>query len=537
MASVARATGTKKRVKKKIEENVVDHSRTVSDRRQFNAHVPINRLPIELLVEIFHYCRNSETFLSPFANLTKVCHHWYDLVVNTPGLWAIIDLCNSACYSESLFRLWLRRTKDIPLHLEAKGELDQDQTTSFNEDIVPDIWHRISSIDVHLHSRRPNPRNARTSVTLFTGIPQVPTTFQLRSIHLASLHTTYKFPDTFKHFKFPVIQTVKLKNAVGNIPLSLLGPTVVELELGSTGIQSIDPIKLIQCLSHMSSLRVLDIWYMPFRPSLNSTLSPQTISLPRLEQLSLQPPQRDEESYIFLLSKLHLSGLSQLYLDFRNFVPSHAQFPRLIDTIVALSRNVTFKSLQILDYSRITVTLWETTIDQDTLDMDDVSNQSFNIHFYYLCPDVLLEEFMYKIDLRHVEVVHCDLYGGIWRHIIATSRALKYLSASSASSAREMLKVLLERGEIGAYQGTPTPRFILPALEVIHLADMSWGNWDKMEKGCPLRDDMVAVLKERMIAGYPLQKVIILRSMEMRNEYIDSIRETGVEVEWDGIKN
>ena len=48
---------------------------------------------------------------------------------------------------------------------------------------------------------------------------------------------------------------------------------------------------------------------------------------------------------------------------------------------------------------------------------------------------------------------------------------------------------------------------------------------------------MVAVLKERMIAGYPLQKVIILRSMEMRNEYIDSIRETGVEVEWDGIKN
>ena len=217
MASVARATGAKKRLKKKIEENVVDHSRTVSDRRQLNALAPINRLPIELLVEIFYLCRNSETFLSPFAYLTKVCHHWYNLVVNTPGLWAIIDLCNSDCYSKFLFRLWLHRTKDVPLHLEAKGELDEGQITSFNEDIVPDIWHRTSSIDVHLHSRR---NSSRTPVTLFTGIPQVPTTSQLRSIHLASRCATYEFPGTFKHIKFPVIQTVKLTNTLGNIPFS-----------------------------------------------------------------------------------------------------------------------------------------------------------------------------------------------------------------------------------------------------------------------------------------------------------------------------
>ena len=144
---------------------------------------------------------------------------------------------------------------------------------------------------------------------------------------------------------------------------------------------------------------------------------------------------------------------------------------------------------------------------------------------------------MHKIDLRHVEVARCGSYPGFWRHIVTTCRNLKYLSADGASSASVLLEILLEKEDIGAYQGTPALRFILPALEVIHLTNISWGNWDKTEKGCALRDAMVAVLKERMIAGYPLQKVIILRSMEMRNEYIDSIRETGVEVEWDGIKN
>ena len=163
---------------------------------------------------------------------------------------------------------------------------------------MPENWHRISSIDAHLHGRRNSPQ---TPVTLFTGIPQVPTTSQLRSIHLASRCATYEFPDTFKHIKFPVIQTVKLKNTLGNIPSSLLGPTVVELELGSTREQSIDSTKLIRCLSHMSSLRVLDVWFVPFRPSLNLTLLPQKIFLPRLEKLSLRPPQGDKESYTFLL--------------------------------------------------------------------------------------------------------------------------------------------------------------------------------------------------------------------------------------------
>ncbi|TDL22674.1 hypothetical protein BD410DRAFT_213162 [Rickenella mellea] len=109
-------------------------------RRKIGSSVQIanNKLPIELLVEIFLYCLPTDRF--PVASsseapilLGMICRVWRSVSLNTPQLWAKISL---SCWyplciweSESFHRfgihVWIRRSGNSPLSFEIEAHYEK----------------------------------------------------------------------------------------------------------------------------------------------------------------------------------------------------------------------------------------------------------------------------------------------------------------------------------------------------------------------------------------------------------------------------
>ncbi|TDL22672.1 hypothetical protein BD410DRAFT_788510 [Rickenella mellea] len=90
-----------------------------------------NKLPVELLVEIFLYCLSTDRFPIPSRAeapilLGRVCRAWRSVSLNTPQLWAQITLSSShpldIWKSETFHRIgireWIRRSGNSTLSFE-----------------------------------------------------------------------------------------------------------------------------------------------------------------------------------------------------------------------------------------------------------------------------------------------------------------------------------------------------------------------------------------------------------------------------------
>ena len=72
---------------------------------------PWNELPSDMLLEITSYlCDDRYTLLS----LTRVCSYWRRVLIECPLNWTHI----STKYPPKLFKLWLQRSRDVPLDAE-----------------------------------------------------------------------------------------------------------------------------------------------------------------------------------------------------------------------------------------------------------------------------------------------------------------------------------------------------------------------------------------------------------------------------------
>ncbi|KAF7326593.1 hypothetical protein MSAN_02502500 [Mycena sanguinolenta] len=104
---------------------------------------PVRRLPIELLIHIFQFCRSAEpnfrrssdSAACGIAHLAQesllrvahVCHMWHETVIGTPSLWSTVSLHASAlsgtpqqCETTvKLLEAVLRRSGSMPLNVES----------------------------------------------------------------------------------------------------------------------------------------------------------------------------------------------------------------------------------------------------------------------------------------------------------------------------------------------------------------------------------------------------------------------------------
>ncbi|EED80314.1 predicted protein [Postia placenta Mad-698-R] len=103
-----------------------------------NAKVPINRLPGELLLEIFYVHKLSSALR---IGLTHVCHHWRELALTSPLLWTAICLEDRVEFVDAC----LRRSAVAPLTIVSRCYIEDE--LALMKFIAPHIG-RIRALDL-----------------------------------------------------------------------------------------------------------------------------------------------------------------------------------------------------------------------------------------------------------------------------------------------------------------------------------------------------------------------------------------------------
>ncbi|KAG8787682.1 hypothetical protein FRC12_015359 [Ceratobasidium sp. 428] len=113
---------------------------------------PVNKLPQEILSYVFilakSYCVHDEDFGS--HDPAAVCSDWRRIAINTPNLWAHIDIGPGT--PERLTKLLLNRTKDYPIYIHAH---ELDANPSDNESSPEDeAKMAVDLLEPHIHRAR-----------------------------------------------------------------------------------------------------------------------------------------------------------------------------------------------------------------------------------------------------------------------------------------------------------------------------------------------------------------------------------------------
>lgn len=122
------------------------NSRIMQTRKRRNDFLPINRMPVEMVVEIFHNVLESDAlcpptstpYLARLKTLASVCSAWRRLVSGTPSLWAVLE---STCPLAFLPTV-IRKAKGSSLNIRcaAKGDFAEiylGDATAFLRSIIP----------------------------------------------------------------------------------------------------------------------------------------------------------------------------------------------------------------------------------------------------------------------------------------------------------------------------------------------------------------------------------------------------------------
>lgn len=108
----------------------------------------INRLPTELLIELFSTCFINDPVYLPLS-LASVCHLWRDIILTSPRLWQFISIdydghrSIASCLSQA--HIWLSRS--APLHFDVEFKLNSNSQDS----LLPIMSPFLPSMDRWRH--------------------------------------------------------------------------------------------------------------------------------------------------------------------------------------------------------------------------------------------------------------------------------------------------------------------------------------------------------------------------------------------------
>ncbi|KAK7676233.1 hypothetical protein QCA50_020813 [Cerrena zonata] len=529
-----RVTEKDEQTRREIEHDIDQHLQAVINlRRRLNTLIPINRLPPELLATIFSFCQDGHWYLNSQPNsrhiamalrwiiTAGVCHHWREVALQTPRLWARVDLDYPVFARECSLVL----AKHSPLYVTAH-RWNTEQRAMFN--VITSNTNLIHSIDLETFQFAP-PSGGLD--------PIPPATFPLRSIRISNTHSSLStFPNVFEKCEFPAIQKLELEGCIGNLPSCLLGPTLVHMKIIAF-FEFIDPAKFTHCLSQMPRLQSLHIQGLSFRKETDKgvpVLLTKKILLPSLHQLVLQPPSREEEDYVSLLKNLKMPIVTRTRFMFPYI--SVQDLSGLLHAVLETLHSFTFHSLSlcVMDGGFI-VGLFENPFHPSVLEENDL-DPPFDIWLPISSQiqRILWDGFLHFIYLHRIETIHLDIDTDDtddWRRLLLKCHHLKNLSIVG-KFAPQIVKLLHETEEIKADDGSMVSQLIVPELETIYLANMIWRSWAHEDD--ELTDNLVSVVKERKEAGFPIEKVVIKRCTNMYRSDVDMIQGAGVEAEWDG---
>lgn len=274
----------------------------MADNKNPLADFPFDKLPTELLVEIFQHARADslwdayqEEYPYPVA-LAQVCRLWRSLALSAPTLWTniyIMEYCTK--WTEELARAYLERSKTCPIFLTwfSKPEQYPNNTRGVINDLIiagAERWQRI---------------------TLISGSYSVPDTFvtamgsldfpTLQDIEISSLVGDLSPSKPTLCRNAPLLRRCRFRG-VPSLPPLPSNLVVLDCELSTTGITEFDLDPLLEFLPHVSH---------------------------SLEHLRFGPPPVSKVQSRPRTSKIPLENLKSLIIKDSHVIVSHIFAPNL----------------------------------------------------------------------------------------------------------------------------------------------------------------------------------------------------------------
>ncbi|KAK7685321.1 hypothetical protein QCA50_011684 [Cerrena zonata] len=535
--------------RKSIDDDIVIHSAAImklKDRR--NALAAINRIPPELLSEIFRICRAVPDWRSAgdryshqrgfcgWITITWVCRHWREVALGTHRLWSQLDLDVPSFVEECL----LPRSHESPWHLTAlHWGTRQDglfRSLFLNFDTIRHIDFTFGRLDQPF-GLVPIPSRSSNLESLQIGTDGIGT-------HKCSL-------SLFKQCNFPRIQSLQLTNWL-DIPPSLFGSTLTTLALRASIYEtdmapsSIDFSEFLKSLSKLMLLEHLSIENIAFSGISRRTAT--TITLPKLKFLLFHSPSPEYINYVDVLKRLKLPPRVHCYL-ICSYHSELQEIPKILTDIRVYFSPMRFKSLGVLvENGWFAIQGWL----DDPGPLFDESRPKPSLHLgfppYVSKLRYVWEEFLETIHIRDLKSLllgsptDMDMFGDPETTCIRFLTKCHNLETLTiyGNSAEIAISALNDLAEWSPEDG-PDVVPIMPKLTTLVLSNVIWRTreeCDALEQGpCMFDGQFVRALQiglsGRGIIGYPVNTVLIQECVAMDDQDVALLEEDVLNVEWD----
>lgn len=473
-----------------------------------NLLAPIQRLPEELLVPIFHeviedaaYCQR-QGWHNVIFTLGTVCKHWRNICMATPQLWAYIDI-----YDSRGMHRHIHRSKNVPLKVYSNARTWFSESVYSNAQALGKHMHRVTTMALHLH---------RSTLSVLPGLWDAPAP-ELERLSLVQTSTgtamlVHPTPWNFMNDQpfasiTPKLRTLHLDRV--SFPLSstiFAGLRHLSLQHQHAAAINNSPHALLTMLSSSAQLESLTL--VNAIPTINTNPSQLghvgTIQLLNLRTLSLN--KNSESETFWLLDHLHFPptctfdlscGVHSSDNGLDNLIPPESAAATVFTTARKLEfRAETFDSISIEGFA----------------DRQPGNTTPPIVRIYVYLDDGMLKPrhflpslgSLFKTPQAEVfSCVNCAPHIGaeMWCGMLSMLPALRHISASETLDKvqyRQLIDALATRN-ISQGADRSGPDIICPQLTNLHLSSI--------DINPRVLHTLESLCKARAVGGVPLQQL------------------------------
>ncbi|THH26999.1 hypothetical protein EUX98_g7182 [Antrodiella citrinella] len=294
---------------------------------------PIDRLPVELLIDIFVTCARDVDGnpLVPLV-LSHVCRSWLDILFACPRAWQFLSLTDARSRSSTNYQslVWFKYSKALPLDVRIEVS-NVDLLLPLLIPLLPHIhrwrrWHITGKVteDVDFTSFSIDGSRAILDDVQIT----IRGTSELEDLH-ANEGPNHIF-SSFQSYVHPEVHKVALRLNVLTLPpiVSMGSMLLRNLTISESTLEVVsDPIRMLEFLEFCPCLENFHYYGFPQEPPSypDPPARPSIVTLPRLRVLVV----RSTCAVRIILSHITAPMLSELYLEHTNmeFEPDIATYP------------------------------------------------------------------------------------------------------------------------------------------------------------------------------------------------------------------
>ncbi|KAI0782810.1 hypothetical protein C8Q75DRAFT_786213 [Abortiporus biennis] len=391
--------------RKQLEDGIEQHRQTIiSMQYRLNELTLVARLPPELLSEIFQ-CYVTTTLVDwrpyqPYRwiRLTHVCHHWRNVALRSPRLWADIAMTSNLEWMKEL----ISRSCQVPLNLTmARSELGSGVFRRVVQELP-----RARQLMIRLE---PYTYHSLNDVELPQNFPL------LRSVVVQNPAYSYgdmKFPLVISKGSFPVIEQLDITGYILDWSLPIFAPTLTRLVLSPDVLNLPSANEALDAISKMPLLQHLELASV-VKPMVDTGIPSSThnITLPNLSYLCLSG---QALACVFILKQLEFPAETTLLLELKEMrteadvtLVTGPVVRQLLESMGGGGTNRTVRSFAIQERGDIsTFSFWTVVHSLDTLALRRVKPHIQITFGYGVQLKPLLEVFCTALPLSQVESLY-----------------------------------------------------------------------------------------------------------------------------------